>query len=263
MIGPTRQKIAGRHLHAAALALCLILPGIASSPAAAFPLFQSQSEGAEVASASTGQWLRLKWEDLIPAGSPLKNPVLDLKQNQVGLFYTVQYWRTFFKSGMATDPALYAERDNVRKDAEDAERRLTEQGIDANKLVDSYSSYQQEVDRRGRATKGEYNGKLVAIAGYLLPLDFNDEGVKEFLLVPNVGACIHVPPPPPNQVVYVKTERPYIMADIFDSVLVTGTMRVASVSKNLSLVDGANQVDAGYSVKADSIEAYRETTPEK
>jgi hypothetical protein len=52
----------------------------------------------------------------------------------------------------------------------------------------------------------ELDGKRVRIGGYVVPLDFESTTVKEFLLVPFVGACIHVPPPPANQIIYVKAE---------------------------------------------------------
>ena len=53
----------------------------------------------------------------------------------------------------------------------------------------------------------EFNGKRVRIGGYVVPLDFEATTIKEFLLVPFVGACIHVPPPPANQIVYVKSDK--------------------------------------------------------
>ena len=53
----------------------------------------------------------------------------------------------------------------------------------------------------------ELDGKRVRIGGYVVPLDFEATNVKEFLLVPFVGACIHVPPPPPNQIIYVKSAK--------------------------------------------------------
>ena len=47
----------------------------------------------------------------------------------------------------------------------------------------------------------EYNGKQVKLPGFVVPLEYSDKGrVKEFLLVPYFGACIHYPPPPPNQI---------------------------------------------------------------
>lgn len=51
------------------------------------------------------------------------------------------------------------------------------------------------------------NGKSVKIPGFMVPLEDNQRAVTEFLLVPSPQACIHVPPPPPNQMVYVKMKR--------------------------------------------------------
>jgi uncharacterized protein len=54
----------------------------------------------------------------------------------------------------------------------------------------------------------ELNGKSVRIPGYMIPFDINQMSeVKEFLLVPYFGACIHVPPPPPNQIIYVVSDE--------------------------------------------------------
>ena len=51
------------------------------------------------------------------------------------------------------------------------------------------------------------NGKLVKIPGFMVPLEDEQDAVSEFLLVPYPQACIHVPAPPPNQIVHVKTKR--------------------------------------------------------
>jgi hypothetical protein len=92
----------------------------------------------------------------------------------------------------------------------------------------------------------ELDGKRVRLGGYVVPLDFDATTVKEFLLVPFVGACIHVPPPPPNQIVYVKAEKGFTVKEMFDPVYVTGTMKVASASTGLA--------DAGYTLEADVVE---------
>ena len=49
----------------------------------------------------------------------------------------------------------------------------------------------------------ELNGQFVKIPGFVVPLEGTAELTTEFLLVPYFGACIHVPPPPSNQIVYV------------------------------------------------------------
>ncbi len=49
-------------------------------------------------------------------------------------------------------------------------------------------------------------GQVVKIPGFMVPLEDSQQEVTEFLLVPSPQACIHVPPPPPNQMVYVKMQ---------------------------------------------------------
>lgn len=90
------------------------------------------------------------------------------------------------------------------------------------------------------------DGKRVHIGGYVVPLDFEATRVTEFLLVPFVGACIHVPPPPANQIVYVKSARGFDVKGTFDPVWVTGTLKVTPAFTGLA--------DAGYSLDAEKIE---------
>ena len=96
----------------------------------------------------------------------------------------------------------------------------------------------------------ELDGKHVRIGGYVVPLDFEATNVKEFLLVPFVGACIHVPPPPPNQIIYVKTAKGFDVAGSFDPVYVTGTLKVASQYTGLA--------ETGYTIDADKVETRKE-----
>jgi hypothetical protein len=90
------------------------------------------------------------------------------------------------------------------------------------------------------------DGKRVHIGGYVVPLDFESTRVKEFLLVPFVGACIHVPPPPANQIVYVKAEQGFDVQGTFDPVWVTGTLKVTPAFTGLA--------EAGYTLDAEKVE---------
>ena len=92
----------------------------------------------------------------------------------------------------------------------------------------------------------DLNGKSVRIGGYVVPLDFESTNVKEFLLVPFVGACIHVPPPPANQIVYVKVDKGFEISDTFAPVTVTGTIKTDLAVTGLA--------DAGYTMEASSVE---------
>lgn len=89
-------------------------------------------------------------------------------------------------------------------------------------------------------------GERVQIGGYVVPLDFDSTKVKEFLLVPFVGACIHVPPPPANQIIYVKPAKPFEIKATFDPVYVTGKISVAPTFTGLA--------ETGYTIDAETVE---------
>jgi hypothetical protein len=90
------------------------------------------------------------------------------------------------------------------------------------------------------------DGRRVRIGGYVVSLDFDATRVKEFLLVPFVGACIHVPPPPANQIVYVKSGQGFDVSGTFEPVWVTGTLKVTAAFTGLA--------EAGYSLDAEAVE---------
>jgi hypothetical protein len=105
----------------------------------------------------------------------------------------------------------------------------------------------------------ELNGKQIRMPGYLLPLELDGTRVTEFFLVPYVGACIHVPPPPPNQIVHVKLigNESYQSKELFEPVWVTGVMSTTSTVQELYLVDGSADINTGYSMTANRVEPYR------
>ncbi|MES0824817.1 DUF3299 domain-containing protein [Ruegeria sp. SCP11] len=94
----------------------------------------------------------------------------------------------------------------------------------------------------------EYNSKLVRIPGYLVPLEVEERVMKSALLVPYVGACIHVPPPPPNQLIFITTATPYEYRSMFEPVWVVGTFGTAATSTQLA--------EVGYTLVAEKIDPY-------
>jgi len=85
-------------------------------------------------------------------------------------------------------------------------------------------------------------GVMVRLSGYAVPLKFDGVAVEEFLLVPYIGACVHVPPPPKNQIVLVKSEKPITIRDLFQAVTVTGRMAVKGSNTDIT--------EAGYRLAA-------------
>ena len=95
----------------------------------------------------------------------------------------------------------------------------------------------------------DWNGQIVRLPGFVVPIDQRGTGVVAFILVPFVGACVHVPPPPANQLVFVTTEEPYESEGLYEPVHVTGMFGVSSISTHLA--------EIGYALSAESIEPYR------
>jgi hypothetical protein len=92
------------------------------------------------------------------------------------------------------------------------------------------------------------DGAYIKMPGFIIPIDLSPKGVTGFVLVPYVGACLHVPPPPPNQLVFVTTKTPWPSDNLWDAVWVTGEMRHDIQSTEVA--------DTGYALTADKMEAY-------
>lgn len=93
-------------------------------------------------------------------------------------------------------------------------------------------------------------GKAIRIPGFMVPLEYGKKELTEFLLVPYFGACIHVPPPPANQIIHVIPEHPVKMKTYMDAVWVEGVIELA-ISKT-------DMGDSGYRMQAVKVEPYKE-----
>ncbi|MFB4391959.1 DUF3299 domain-containing protein [Pseudomonas sp. LS_2] len=93
------------------------------------------------------------------------------------------------------------------------------------------------------------DGQQVKLPGYIVPLEVSEEGrTTEFLLVPYYGACIHVPPPPANQIVHIVSEMGVRVDDLYQPYWIEGRMQVKATRSELA--------DAGYQMEAEKIYAY-------
>ena len=94
------------------------------------------------------------------------------------------------------------------------------------------------------------NGRLIRIPGFIVPLEIDPEGrVTEMFLVPFFGACIHVPPPPANQIVHVVSPKPVPNAATMDAVWVSGKLALSATATAMGR--------SSYRLTAATVEAYR------
>jgi len=99
-------------------------------------------------------------------------------------------------------------------------------------------------------TVKELNGKKIKIPGYTVPFEYGANAqIKEFLLVPYFGACLHAPPPPPNQTIFVMSDKPIKMKDLAQAVWIEGTIHTQTQESELA--------DAAYTIRMTAIEEYQ------
>lgn len=191
---------------------------------------------------------QIMWKDLGPPTDQSFSRLLKLQALQLSAVAEVRDRKERGEKVNAID--LEEERANVRK--------LQDAGFDVDAMLAKRKEYMDGSKQRSRSVNTALDGQTVRMPGYILPLEFAGKEVTEFLLVPYVGACIHTPPPPPNQIVHVKTDKPVANVTVFSAVWVTGRLSAVATKKTLSLVDGASDINVGYSLQAKEVELYKQ-----
>ncbi len=190
----------------------------------------------------------LDWEQLVPPLDELQNPYLRLSDDQQQSLYDLWLARE-------TEAAGYGDED-LESLRDTAVAHLAEGGLDADQVLEELDNFVAAANANNSKLVEALNNKNVKIAGYVLPTEFSGDLVIEFLLVPYVGACIHTPPPPANQMIHVEVEEGFITEGMFAPVWVMGKIRTELSTQSIFLVDGSADVDAGYQIKASDIEPY-------
>jgi len=96
-----------------------------------------------------------------------------------------------------------------------------------------------------------YNNKKLRIPGFIVPLE-SEEGkrISEFFIVPYFGACLHMPPPPPNQIIYVKFDQGVDLKSLYDAFWFEGTLTINTVENELGT--------SAYQLKLDNVLPYED-----
>jgi uncharacterized protein len=105
------------------------------------------------------------------------------------------------------------------------------------------------VEKAGFATVEGLDGSNIRLTGFMVPLDVDygeAESVSEFVLVPSAGMCMHVPPPPPNQMLLVKLKEPVEIRHMYQPIGVTGIVTIKPPD--------AEAFDSVYVVQGDIVE---------
>jgi uncharacterized protein len=93
------------------------------------------------------------------------------------------------------------------------------------------------------------DGSAAKLSGFVVPLDSTQDGIREFLLVPYFGACIHTPPPPANQIVHVIAAETFKGLHAMDTVKVSGILKAARHAS-------ADMGVSGYEITSAAVERF-------
>ena len=193
----------------------------------------------------------LGWEDLSVKVSAADNPFATLSTEQLIALSDVAGLRARKARGVTLTPEEVAIEQK-------ALTKLKQDSVDVDGLLAKRDTIAEKKRAAASTVNPALDGKVIRIPGYVLPLEFSGTKVTEFLLVPWVGACIHTPPPEPNQIVYVKPDKAFDIRRMFDAVWVTGRIAAAGSKRSVEIVDGSADIDVGYSLRASVVEPYQE-----
>ncbi|ROV60581.1 DUF3299 domain-containing protein [Vibrio ponticus] len=188
--------------------------------------------------------IELDWKDLRPVfeKNQIVLPVLSYEQKQ-----TLQ---KVFTLSQYNDP-------NAAEKLSKLKAALKSEGLDADELLALRSEYIQSQQRAAETVTDDFNGKKVRVPGFLVPISFSAPLVAtEFLLVPTAGACIHMPPPPANQIIRVSYPEGYQVETVQYPVWVEGVIHSSLIQDSVYLVDGDTDLTMGYTLSASSVMNY-------
>ena len=110
-------------------------------------------------------------------------------------------------------------------------------------------AYQQAL--ASTEVNAEMDGANVRIPGFIVPLEFDeDQTVTQFFLVPYFGACLHMPPPPPNQIILVDSPQGVEVQQLYAPFWISGEMSTTLQENDMAT--------AAYSMQMASYEEYTE-----
>ena len=97
----------------------------------------------------------------------------------------------------------------------------------------------------------EMDGEAIRIPGFIVPLEFDDDQtITQFFLVPFFGACIHLPPPPPNQIIFVESPDGIQLDALYNPFWISGILKTSTTQNDVAT--------AAYSLRLQYFEEYEE-----
>ena len=189
----------------------------------------------------------VSWHMLAPPAAVIENPFENLTDDQMDTLRRILRFEALAEQSYEA---------SFTTEAQALREQLEEEGLDVDGLFAARLAIMEKHEAAASGVNQDLVGTNVRLPGYVLPLQFKDRKAVEFLLVPTVGACIHTPPPPANQIVHVVYPEGIEVNGLYAPVWITGTMVAQSSVQDVGYVDGQAPVSVSYSMQPILVEEY-------
>ena len=189
----------------------------------------------------------MRWSALSPPVPIIEEPFKAMSVEQLDSLRRI----------LRIESATETPRSEVLQEAASLRQKLAGEGLDVDELFARRLEIMKQRRLAAEGVSADVLDKDIRLSGYVVPLMFNDEKTVEFLLVPTVGACIHTPPPPANQVVHVHYPEGILVKDLRTAVRIEGTLSDAYSVQTVQYFDGQTQVAVSYQMLPDAVAPYR------
>ncbi|MEE4238255.1 MAG: DUF3299 domain-containing protein [Anderseniella sp.] len=189
----------------------------------------------------------ISWHMLAPPAAVIENPFENLTDDQMNALRQILRFEALAEQSYEV---------SFTTQAQALREQLAKDGLDVDGLFAARLAIMKKREAAASGVNEDILDKSVRMPGYVLPLEFKDRKVVEFLLVPTVGACIHTPPPPPNQIVHVSYPEGIEVNGLFTPVWITGTMMAQSSVQKVGYSDGQTDVSVSYTMRPNRVEKY-------
>ena len=194
---------------------------------------------------------QIGWRDLTIPVDPQEDPYFALEFQQRKALEELLFLESLREDGKDLP-------ENVGQRVAELHEELAEGGLDSQALIEKEQAFKEKIIAQRSKVRTEWDGAEIRIPGYMLPLEFDGSQITEFLLVPYVGACIHTPPPPANQIIHVRSRVSFAANGLFTPVWVTGKLTVEKSQQSVGLSDGVSGFEVGYALQATEVIEYKQ-----
>ena len=173
------------------------------------------------------------WPDLVPKIEAINDPFAMMNQNQLHDLGTIARFREAQKEeGFSASAASMSEIIKLTEN-------LRSQGFDIEHLFDVRKRITKQRMSLATLPNKSVLSKEHKIPGFITPIEMDGTKVTKFFLVPTAGACIHTPPPPPNQIILIDYPKGVELLSLATPVwvqghLLSGTVAIIYIFFNLA-----------------------------